>query len=298
MTRDKADHGLPTGDDAQFPDTDRADTRRELDADPAPFSGGQDAFYREAMELLESAGVPYLVGGAYALRTYTGIERDTKDFDVFILREDVDRALATLASSGMTATIPFPHWLAKASRGEESLDLIFSSGNGVAGVDESWFSEAAVHEVFGRPVKVCPIEEIIWSKAFIMERERFDGADVLHLLHHRAHEIRWDHLLERFGPNWRVLLAHLVLFGFAYPNDRQRIPHGVVDGLVDRLRRQEARRPPTGRVCRGTLLSRAQYLVDIVRWGYNDARLAPHGSLTEEDVERWTAPLEDGEIPR
>ena len=32
------------------------------------------------------------------------------------------------------------------------------------------------------PALVVPAEEMIWSKAFIQERERFDGADIHHLL--------------------------------------------------------------------------------------------------------------------
>ena len=36
--------------------------------------------------------------------------------------------------------------------------------------------------VLDKEVKLCPPEEIIWSKSFIMERERFDGADINHLL--------------------------------------------------------------------------------------------------------------------
>jgi hypothetical protein len=28
-------------------------------------------------------------------------------------------------------------------------------------------------------VKLMPVEESIWTKAFIMERERFDGADIV-----------------------------------------------------------------------------------------------------------------------
>jgi hypothetical protein len=40
---------------------------------------------------------------------------------------------------------------------------------------------------------------MIWSKAFIMERERFDGADVMHLIHENANRLDWNRLLERFG---------------------------------------------------------------------------------------------------
>jgi hypothetical protein len=45
-------------------------------------------------------------------------------------------------------------------------------------------------------------------------------------------------------------------------------------------------------VCQGTLLSRAQYLVDIDEWGYEDARAAPRGSMTDEQIEVWTAAID------
>jgi hypothetical protein len=40
--------------------------------------------------------------------------------------------------------------------------------------------------------------------------------------------------------------------------------------------------PPAERVCRGTLLSRTQYVVDVERWGYADGRL---DMLSLEDLE-------------
>src|SRR5216683_1710304 len=50
------------------------------------------AFYVHSMELMRDGGLPFLVGGAYAFARYTGIERHTKDFDVFILGEDFPKA--------------------------------------------------------------------------------------------------------------------------------------------------------------------------------------------------------------
>ena len=46
------------------------------------------------------------------------------------------------------------------------------------------------------------------------------------------------------------------------------------------------------RVCRGTLLSRSQYLVDLERWGFEDARLEPRGSMSKQEIDRWTAAIE------
>jgi hypothetical protein len=62
------------------------------------------------------------------------------------------------------------------------VDVIWSSGNGIANVDPSWFEYALEEDVLGQHVFLCPPEEMIWSKAFVMERERFDGADVILVL--------------------------------------------------------------------------------------------------------------------
>ena len=244
-------------------------------------------FYRQSMAVLEEAGVPFLVGGAYAFERHTGIARHTKDFDLFLRPDDVDQALAAFAAAGYRTEVTFPHWLAKAWRDDELfVDLIYGSGNGVAAVDEAWFTHAPQVEVLGRPARVCPAEEMVWSKAFIMERERFDGADVAHLILACGARFDWDRLLMRFGPHWRVLLAHLVLFGYIYPSERGCIPDDVLDEL---LTRAEFRRAPHHeKVCRGTILSRGQYLTDVEQRGFEDGRVSGH-FMSEEDVERWTA---------
>ena len=58
-------------------------------------------------------------------------------------------------------------------------------------VDDLWFTHAAPGRVLGVPVLLCPPEEMIWSKAFIMERERYDGADVAHLILACGRELDW-----------------------------------------------------------------------------------------------------------
>src|SRR5262245_11553634 len=84
-------------------------------------------FYREAQALMNEAGIPFLVGGAFALEFYTGIWRATKDFDVFVRPEDCPRVLELFAASGYQTETPFPHWLAKIYQGDDFVDMIFSS---------------------------------------------------------------------------------------------------------------------------------------------------------------------------
>lgn len=73
-----------------------------------------------------------------------------------------------------------------------------------------------------------------------MERERFDGADIVHIFRCCAAEIDWTHLVRRFGPDWCVLLSHLILFGYIYPGERARVPGAIMEDLITRLR-SEAR---------------------------------------------------------
>ena len=248
--------------------------------------------YRTVLEMLNRSGVPYMVGGTYAFQYYAGISRETKDFDIFVRLRDVQRVLDVLTRSGFKTEMTFSHWLAKAYHGDKFIDVIFSSGNGVADVDDEWLAHAVSEDVLGVPVKLCPAEEMIWSKALIMERERYDGADVAHLFRHCSGLLNWDRLMRRFGANWRVLLNHLVLFGFIYPGERALIPSAVMKELVNRLLAELDEPTRNSKVCQGTLLSRAQYLVDVDDWGYEDARMQPRGSMTEQQVAEWTAAID------
>jgi hypothetical protein len=252
--------------------------------------------YVSALETLREGGVEFLVGGAHALAPYTGILRDTKDLDVFLRPDDCERALAVLATAGFVTELTFPHWLGKAYMGDRFIDLIFSSGNGVAQVDDLWFTHAVPGRVFGVPVLLCPPEEMIWSKAFIMERERYDGADVAHLILACGRDLDWHRLLGRFGRRWRVLLSHMILFGFIYPGDRTAIPDAAMALLLQRLHRERAWPGADARVCDGTLLSRQQYLIDVAR-GYADGRLEPRGEMTAAAIAHWTAAIPPDPAP-
>ncbi|MDP9471188.1 MAG: nucleotidyltransferase family protein [Chloroflexota bacterium] len=251
------------------------------------------AFYRAMIEALRSVDVPFLVGGAYAFARYTGIERHTKDFDIFVRAEDVNRVMATLAGAGCATELTFPHWLGKAYCGSDFIDVIFRSANGLAAVDEDWFAHAVEDEVLGLPVRLIPREEMLWSKAFVMERERYDGADVNHLLRAAATDLDWRRVLRRFGEHWPVLLSHLVLFGYVYPAEARKLPRWVMRDLLGRAEADLNAPAAEERVCRGSLISGTQYLIDIQEWGYRDARLhSSGGPMTGDEVREWTEALD------
>jgi hypothetical protein len=252
-------------------------------------------FYEHTLTILNTSQIPFLVGGAYAFERYTGIARHTKDLDIFVREADCQPVLDTLAQSGYQTDIPFPHWLGKAYCDDDFVDVIFSSGNGLSPVDDDWFEHAPDDHILGIPIKLVPAEEMLWSKMFIMERERYDGADVAHLFLALAERLNWDRLLERVGEHWRVLLTHMILFGFIYPSERSRLPAAVMQELLSRLQAELNSPAPSEAICQGTLISRAQYLVDLEYWHLRDARLEPGGNMTRKETKIWTKAIEDEE---
>jgi hypothetical protein len=258
-----------------------------------PYSDDLDGeileFYVDCLRTLQQQRVPFLVGGACALAHYAGVTRDTHDLDVFVRRPHAQPTLDALASAGYHTNLTFPHWLGKAMRGDGYVDVIFSSGNGIIDVDDAWFEHSVRGEVLGVAVDFCPPEEVLWSKCFIMERERFDGADVVHLLRAQGPTLDWHRVLARFGSMWRVLLGHVLFFSFVYPGERDRVPKWVTNELLDRARDELDVPVSSERLCQGSLLSRGQYLIDVDHWGYEDARLTPRGNMTPADVAWWTA---------
>src|SRR5256885_1779757 len=57
-------------------------------------------FYCHTLSVFAEAKLPVLIGGAYAFGRYTGIERHTKDFDVFVREQHFDDMLAALKAAG------------------------------------------------------------------------------------------------------------------------------------------------------------------------------------------------------
>ena len=247
-------------------------------------------FYRHPLQTLQAQGVPFLVGGAFAFARYTGIRRHTKDLDLFIRRRDW-AALARLAKAWATApSSPSRTGSARCTRGDDFVDLIFSSGNGCAPVDDALVrARRRGARCSACRCKLAPAEEMIWSKAFIMERERYDGADVAHLLHARGDRAR---LAAPAAPLRRALAraaSHLVLFGFIYPGERAiDARRWLMDDLLERLRHETREPPPQDpAVRRHAAVARA---VPARRGaaGLRGPRLSPASTMTPPDVEVWT----------
>jgi hypothetical protein len=160
--------------------------------------------------------------------------------------------------------------VAQIFRGEYFFDVIFASLHGVMPVSDQWFEHAPRVEVFGIPVHVIAPTELIWSKAFVQLRHRYDGADIVHLILKQHDRIDWRRLLGYMDLHWEVLLVHLLNFRWAYPSEREQVPRWLMDELLGRLEQQLNLPPPRVKTCQGRMLSPIDYEGAVKEWGFAD----------------------------
>src|SRR4026208_2099678 len=104
---------------------------RVIDVDvPLLTSPDTAQLYRDALEMLNRSGVPYLVGGTYAFQYCAGICRETKDFDIFTKPRDLRRVLDVLTRCGFRTEVAFHHWLAEAHPGHTVLAGRYNTRHG------------------------------------------------------------------------------------------------------------------------------------------------------------------------
>ncbi len=236
---------------------------------PPVFAPEQQELFREVLSLLNKEGVPYAISGAFALKEHTGICRNTKDLDLFLPPDDVPQALAALHKAGFAVEIKDPVWLAKAHRDSFFVDLITGMSNGIIVVDRSWIERGTPSEIMGIPVRVLAAEELLASKLFVAFRERFDGADLVHIIHATRGKLDWDRVLQLAGEHWQLLLWVLVLFQYVYPHESETVPWQVWEELIEDFR-ENLQAPNSGPNFRGTLLDDRMFAIDVNEWGLDN----------------------------
>ncbi len=236
---------------------------------PPQFPAEQENLFREVMQLMERERVPVVISGAFALHEHTGIWRDTKDLDMFLPAEEVCRALKALQNDGFETEVTDPVWLAKARRCGYFVDLITGMSNGVVRVDYSWIRRASRANIFGLSARVLAPEELIASKVFVTRRERFDGADICHVIYGTRGNFDWKRLMALMGEHWQMLLWCLVLYQYIYPAHSHYVPQEIWTELLQRFQ-IELKHPNHGAEFRGSLIDEKMFAIDVAEWGMRD----------------------------
>jgi hypothetical protein len=242
----------------------------------------QTAFFREVLTALNECSVGYAVTGAFALQRHTGIWHPTKDLDISLPPESVSNALQCLERVGYRCEVTDAVWLAKAFRSDFFVDLITGMSNGVISVDQQWIERAHPAIIVGVPTRVLAPEELLASKLFVARRERFDGADIAHILYATSASMDWTRLLAVVGEHWQLLLWSLVFFAYVYPAHVNMVPDVVWKELLSRFEKT-IRNPRAGAPFRGSLIDQFLFAIDVREWGMKD-QLAEYRTQRLDDA--------------
>ena len=225
--------------------------------------------YHEVLHAMNEHGLPYAVAGAFALQKYTGISRITKDLDLFMRAEDIPAALQHLGQLGFRCETPDPVWLSKAHRGEYFVDLISGMSNAVIVVDDTWMQRTLPALIAGVPSRIISVEDLLASKLFVVRRERFDGADIAHIIYRTHGRLNWQRVLDLAGEHWEMVLWALMLFRYVYPGQTDYVPIDLWQELLSRYM-HEIQHPNPDAPFRGSLVDDNMFSIDMKDWGLPD----------------------------
>ena len=236
---------------------------------PAELPEKQEELAREVLLALERQSIPYAVAGAFALLQHTGICRTTKDLDLFLTAENWSAALNYLESQGFKCQVCDPVWLAKVHRDNFFVDLITGMSNAALSVEDSWIRHAQPASVLGIQTRVLAPEELFVSKLFVTRRERFDGADIAHIIYGTRGDLDWGRILHLAGDHWEMLLWELILFRYVYPAKTRYVPAVLWQDLLGRYLKLVLQPDGQGRF-RGSLIDDNMFAIDVKEWGLDD----------------------------
>jgi hypothetical protein len=212
--------------------------------------------YRCVLDHAVREDVPYALGGGLSVGIYTGKARYTKDLDIYILPEDRDRVIDMTIRCGLGdyyETKPYDRsWIYRAHTGEIIVDSIWAMANRRTQVDHGWLDRGPMIRMFDRQVRVIPPEELIWSKLYVMQRDRCDWPDILNLICATGPTLDWNHLIERVAEDLPLVKALLAIFAWISPEEAAALPKWVWQTLE--LPLPASSRDPEGRPRRPDLL--------------------------------------------
>ena len=219
--------------------------------------------YEQVLSMAQERGVRFALGGAFALATYTGRWRNTKDLDLYVAPEDRQALIQVLTDAGFEDyydQVPYDReWIYRGFKEGTIVDIIWSMANQRAQVDRSWLIRGPRMEVRGQSVRIVPPEEMIWAKLYVLQRDRCDFPDVLNIVYAAGSSLDWDLLLDRLGDDWPLLSGLMSVFQWMCPGRALELPKPLWKRL--RLPRPQAEPVPSTDRRRVELLDRRPWFL-------------------------------------
>lgn len=194
---------------------------------PKRFPPEQWAIYERVLAEAQRRNLPFAVGGGLAAMTYAGQWRNTKDIDVYVLPSDRDRMIRLVSELGLEDFYekqPYDRrWIYRSYQKDVIIDIMWAMANQRAQVDERWLLGPMV-EAGGLRFPLLPAEEEMWSKLYVLQRDRCDWPDALNLLYGVGPELDWRRLMLRVGNDRGLLAGLLSAFAWICPERARELP--------------------------------------------------------------------------
>lgn len=152
------------------------------------------ASLKRATAALRDAGVPFAVGGGFALWA-KGAPASNHDVDLMVKEEDVDSAVAVLEELGMRPERPPEDWLMKVFDGDAMIDLIY--GPTGLPITDDVLANAPLCKVEAMELPVLRIEDVLVTKLLSMTEHHMDFGGVLEPARALREQVDWEEVRTR-----------------------------------------------------------------------------------------------------
>jgi Nucleotidyl transferase of unknown function (DUF2204) len=200
--------------------------------------------YHEVISRASAKRLRLVLGGGFAISTYTGHWRNTKDLDLYVLPAERDALIQVTSDVGlhdMYERSPYDRrWIYRSACGDTIVDIIWAMANLRSQVDEGWLRDGGEFNIRGERLGVVPPEEMVWNKLYVMQHDRCDWTDVLNLLYSVGADLDWEYLIKRMGDDTPLLAAALSVYRWMCPGRSRAIPGAVWERLQVPPPRREA----------------------------------------------------------
>jgi hypothetical protein len=187
--------------------------------------------YKCVLDRAAHKKIPFALGGGLAIGVYTGKGRYTKDLDLYVLPQHREEAIKMVTECGMADyfdTKPYDReWIYRAYKDDAIVDSIWAMANKRAMVDEGWLDRGPLIQMFDQEFRVIPPEELIWSKLYVLQRDRCDWPDILNLICATGSDLDWNHLIRRVAEDLPLIKGLVSVFSWISPERAALLPSWI-----------------------------------------------------------------------
>jgi hypothetical protein len=178
--------------------------------------------------------IPFAIGGGLAAMVYADHPRDTKDIDLYVQPKDREAMIKVVLDAGLSDYFdrnPYDrNWIFRSFRDDSIVDVMWAMANQRAQVDPEWLNGPSV-SIGGLSVRLVRPEETLWSKLYVLQKDRCDWPDAINMLSGMAADLDWAHLMRRTAEDTPLLAALVQVFQWICPDQCSALPPGVLDRL-------------------------------------------------------------------